>query len=173
LGMGVAVLAAAGVRLPGRWALALWGAAIAGWLALGAAGGVPGSTDVERALIGHTAKGLIAVAVLAPAVLAPPAAVRPLAAPALRWVGMVSYGVYLWHLAWIEQLDRWAVQDAVGTPGFTVAATAGALLLGWASWELVERPAIAFGRRLEDRMASRPPRESREAEIVAREYGAP
>jgi peptidoglycan/LPS O-acetylase OafA/YrhL len=167
LGIALALLAAAGVRLPARAAAGLWAAALAGYLALGWAGGVVGTTDVERALVGHTAKGLIAVALVAPAVLAASAPARLLGTPALRWVGLVSYGVYLWHLVWIEQLHRWGVHDAAGLPAFTVAAVAGALLLGWASWELVERPAMAVGRRLERRPGRRP------ADVLVQEHSAP
>ncbi|MCC8405774.1 acyltransferase [Paraburkholderia sp. MMS20-SJTN17] len=59
-------------------------------------------------------------------------------AHSLQFVGRISYSVYLWHwpllLAFRERADC--------APSFeeTIALLGGSILLGWASYELVERP---------------------------------
>jgi peptidoglycan/LPS O-acetylase OafA/YrhL len=148
LGMALAVLVAGrdGLAVPHPGLVAA--AAVAALVALGFAGGAPGGTPVGQALVGHTVKGLAAAALLA-AALAPGAApARLLAWRPLVLVGIVSYGVYLWHLMVVDVLADAGLQDAVGVPGFAVAALAGSVALGAASWRLVERPALDLARRL-------------------------
>jgi peptidoglycan/LPS O-acetylase OafA/YrhL len=64
----------------------------------------------------------------------------------VQLVGLVSYGIYLWHEAAIQ-----LVQDAFDRPMFTgpflqllIAATTLSLLLAGASYVIVERPALRF-----------------------------
>ncbi len=83
----------------------------------------------------------------------------------LRWIGEVSYGVYLWHLAILIVLAgnaKWALghhgllADPSGV-GITAepaiiwiavaVAFAATLVVGWASWMLVERPMIRKSHR--------------------------
>jgi peptidoglycan/LPS O-acetylase OafA/YrhL len=70
---------------------------------------------------------------------------------ALIWIGVVSYGLYLWHLAVLTQLDRWRIpQDIVrwtGLPAMLVWIVVGigpALALAAASWYWIEKPALRF-----------------------------
>lgn len=152
LGMLLAVAAARGVRLRPATGAVLTGGAAAGFLLLGALD--PGGGVMVSNLVDHVAKSAIAVALIAPVALR--------AAPALwssapvRWLGVRSYGLYLWHLAVMLQLDRWDVQGAIGTVGFVVVAVAASVGLGWASWAMVERPSIGWGRRLGKAWARRP-----------------
>ena len=67
----------------------------------------------------------------------------------LRWVGVVSYGVFLHH-----QLALGATARLAGAPGtwgafatHAIPALALSLLLGWISWVAVERPAIEWASR--------------------------
>ena len=152
LGMLLAVAAARGVRLRASTGAVLTGAAALAFLLFGALD--PGGGVMVRNLVDHVVKTAIAVALVAPVALR--------AAPALwssapmRWLGARSYGLYLWHLAVMIQLDRWDVQGTIGTAGFVVVAVAVSVALGWASWSLVERPAIGWGRRIGIAWARRP-----------------
>lgn len=59
-----------------------------------------------------------------------------LASRPLRWVGIRSYGIYLWHWPLIVLLDR-----AVGRSGWTAAlAVAGTVVVAAASFRLAEAP---------------------------------
>jgi peptidoglycan/LPS O-acetylase OafA/YrhL len=69
------------------------------------------------------------------------AAVKLLSARPLAWAGVVSYGVYLWHLPLIIIGNELALLPEGVAPRLAVVAPA-ALAAGWASWTLVERPAI-------------------------------
>jgi len=69
----------------------------------------------------------------------------------LRWLGTVSYGLYLWHVPVLSaigrgslgtQLDGWPRLFAVGFAGLAVTS-----LLAYLSYTLLERPAILAARR--------------------------
>lgn len=65
-----------------------------------------------------------------------------------RWlagVGVVSYGFYLWHMTVLHAVYQ--IHHAGGVLTNMVLALPVALLLGLASWRLVERPAIRAGAR--------------------------
>lgn len=64
----------------------------------------------------------------------------------LRWVGKVSYGLYLWH-----PFVMWIVLQQIDAPGVVRAliAIAGSFAVTVASWRLVEAPCL----RLKDRIA--------------------
>ena len=69
------------------------------------------------------------------------------------WLGLVSYGIYIWHEAWQDVYLRITDQPAlnssfVGMMVFTVVAT---LICAAISWYLIERPAMAWGVRLSRR----------------------
>jgi peptidoglycan/LPS O-acetylase OafA/YrhL len=97
--------------------------------------------------------GVTALLLVTPAVFGPQD--RGLVRAALRlrsvqWVGMVSYGVFLWHFDWLRQLERWGALDWVPGARFaSVLAMTLALALGSAavSWALVEGPIQRRRRR--------------------------
>ena len=72
----------------------------------------------------------------------------------LAWVGLVSYGLYLWHLDVLRELAGRDVSDV----GIIVLGSSLALALGAASWYLVERQALRLGRRAAGRAAREPDR---------------
>lgn len=63
----------------------------------------------------------------------------------LRWLGRVSYSVYLWHVPLIaEVVRRWPDLGAGGRAAIVVPST---LALATASWVLVEKPLLRGPRR--------------------------
>ncbi len=141
-GMALAVLsvAAPDVRAP---AWAAWATAFAAFALL--ALWTPDPTP--SVLAGHELQLVVAAGLLAPAVLGTARAGglgRLLVWRPLAWIGLVSYGIYLWHLDVLREI---AATDAPGV----VVAGAGLVIsvaLGAASWYLIERNAIRAGHRL-------------------------
>jgi peptidoglycan/LPS O-acetylase OafA/YrhL len=89
---------------------------------------------------------------------------RVLRMRALGWLGLVSYGIFLWQGAFITKLHDWGVEDAVlnhtGFITLTVTAFAATVAAAALSYYLVERPLLRFkdppGRR---RPVKAPPRQ--------------
>ena len=71
--------------------------------------------------------------------------------PRARWLGDVSYGVFLWHQPLILLVRRYTtlVQDKndLGFVVMCVLVLPASLLLGWLSRRFVEEPAIRWARR--------------------------
>jgi acetyltransferase len=120
-------------------ALALAGIAIvvaAGWWYE-----TPGLLPDLRALVLKLPAALGFALVVAAAAAGRGLAVSALSARPLAWAGVVSYGVYLWHLPLIIAGNELALLPEGIAPRLAVV-TPVALAAGWASWTLVERPAI-------------------------------
>ena len=111
-----------------------------------------GRTDIEMAR--HAGYLLVAVLVVAPACCSTDPttwSARFLGSRPLVFLGMVSYGLYLWHQIFlynasadeglIFQWTGWPPFDAPFTQVFLLVA-AGGIALGAASWYLVERPLL-------------------------------
>ncbi len=82
---------------------------------------------------------------------------RVLSLRALSWLGLVSYGVYLWQTAALAQLQRWHFgEHSVIHPylWWTAGALALSTLIAAASYYGLERPLLTHGRRL---VGGRPP----------------
>ncbi len=102
-------------------------------------------------LTSHAAAGLASALLLLPAVApAGASAAGPLLTvlshPVSAWLGMISYGIYLWHLPVIEAVNGPISAaphriSALSAVGLLMLALAGGVLLGALSWYLVERPA--------------------------------
>jgi peptidoglycan/LPS O-acetylase OafA/YrhL len=137
-GMALAVVSAAG-----------WGRAGAGWWLVALAAfslsvlWTPAG-ETSRILVGHGLQSVFAAALLAPAVLGAGLAGALLGWRPLAWVGLVSYGVYLWHLDVIREL----VDADLPAAAVVVAGTALSILLGAASWYGLERHAQRLGHPL-------------------------
>jgi peptidoglycan/LPS O-acetylase OafA/YrhL len=143
-GMAGAWLFARGVRLKG-WMAAL---AIAASLAvLWASGGA----DANAARLGARQSLWLAIATpvafgaLVLAAAAAPQGWRALADNRVaRWLGKVSFGVFLFHfpvMLWCLNTLGFERGTSADFVALLVASVAGSLLAGWLSWRLVEQPA--------------------------------
>ncbi|MEA2280670.1 MAG: hypothetical protein QOK21_1277 [Solirubrobacteraceae bacterium] len=90
----------------------------------------------------HVLYAAIAALVVLPAVLGAGerGARRVLATPALSAIGVVSYGLFLWHLPLLVALRDDA--GVTGWPGLAVLGLAASLACATLSYVLVERPAL-------------------------------
>lgn len=166
LGMGLAV---ASVALTGRVAMprlvrvvdrAPWipwlAAAIGFWLLVRVAVHYTGDYAARYLLI-HVLQGVVAVGLLLPAVFGDAdrgVVRRVLASRPLLWIGLVSYGLYLFHVVVLSQLTDWDLVASLGRAGFTALALAASLVVAALSFYVVERPALQLGRRLTGRRRS-------------------
>ncbi len=100
----------------------------------------------------HWLYALIGVAVVLPAVVGTPGrghVRRLLANRTLAWLGLVSYGIYLWHFTALELLERAGFRGAAPVHEYIawpLAGLATAAVLAAGSWYLVERPALSLKR---------------------------
>ena len=100
----------------------------------------------------HWLYALIGVAVVLPAVVGTPGrghVRRLLANRTLAWLGLVSYGIYLWHFTTLELLERAGFRGAAPVHEYIawpLAGLATAAVLAAGSWYLVERPALRLKR---------------------------
>ena len=169
LGMGLAVLSAwldrrerapAAIAALGRAPAACWILAAAAFWAVSTQIGLTGSA-LEQSTRGsflerHALYGIVALALLLPAVLGDQRKGpirRLLGSPVVLYVGLVSYGVYLYHLAFISFL-RDHLKDSLGAGVglrfvvYALLGTLGAVALGSLSYYLVERPALSLKEKV-------------------------
>ena len=69
---------------------------------------------------------------------------RILENPAMKWVGRLSYSLYLWQQLFLVPGARWPLSILQRTPWNLIPV----FVLAAASYELVERPMIRRGHRL-------------------------
>ncbi|MGC1817165.1 MAG: acyltransferase [Casimicrobiaceae bacterium] len=103
--------------------------------------------DAAMIVFWHTTLAAFMLCVVASAVYLPAFAERWPTRP-VRYLGEVSYGIYLWH--------PFAIQACLAMTGITppaaLAATVGLTVLAAAtSWHVFEKPILAYGRRLPGR----------------------
>ncbi|MEY2432432.1 MAG: hypothetical protein QOC92_2157 [Acidimicrobiaceae bacterium] len=144
---------AAPARLDHRWAPAVcWTVAgVAYWLVctqLGVAVNYVLFTERDEMVV-HVFYAIVAFFVLLPGVFGPPRVgfIRRLLGNRLvQLVGLVSYGVYLWHELWIIRLREWAgaPTDALGgsLPKLVGVVLVFTLVTASLSYVLIERPLL-------------------------------
>jgi peptidoglycan/LPS O-acetylase OafA/YrhL len=170
LGMGLALASVLVVnhrdRVPSLARIADWVGSVPWlWWALAACtyflvstqAGLPRNLDVltgTQFFLRQALYGLTAFFLLLPAVFGDQD--RSLVRRFLRWTpiayfGLVSYGVYLWHQAWLGYVrSDWLGQPLFSGPIVPLVVIGGALTLMTAtlSYFLVERPALRFKDRV-------------------------
>lgn len=131
-------------RRPG----ALWLAATAAYVAIAIAlPPTPYLTDQGEQLIAHVVFGLVALLLMLPAVFGDGTRGFPrrvLSNPVVAWLGLISYGIFLWH---------YVVAIELGVPGegwsflpLLLATLAISIPAAAASYYLLERPLLRFKR---------------------------
>jgi peptidoglycan/LPS O-acetylase OafA/YrhL len=180
IGMALATLAASYIGRPDepralraldRYPSIAWGVGAAA-LAIGIATlGLLGQVGDLRTsgapyVVRHYLIEVIAVGLLLPAMFGDPDrgfVRRLLRNRALLYAGMISYGIYLWHLAVLDQLARWnfeSLAEKTTVIWFAVALPISVLLAS-ISYYVVERPFL----RLKNRVPGRPAPQSGESRV--------
>jgi peptidoglycan/LPS O-acetylase OafA/YrhL len=178
LGMGLALLTVwieRRGRAPG-WVRALDRAPSVSWLAaavafwavstqVGLGGPIFGAMSDLQYLARQWLYALVALGLMLPAVLGERRRGLPrrvLAWPPLAWLGLISYGIYLWHATMLELLARWGWTDVhVVHPyvDWLVGGIAATVVVAALSYYVVERPALSL-KRLVGRRDPSPPGEA-------------
>ncbi len=115
--------------------------------------------DAKRWFAEHVLYALMAVLVVLPAAIGTDGGGwvrRLLAWRPLAYVGVVSYGVYLWHLPLAGEVNPWLGPriDELGFPIVTLAVFALSLAAASLSYHLVERPLMRRFRGPRERTAT-------------------
>ena len=116
----------------------------------------------ETFVLRHELYTVVALGMVLPALFAMPGrgfAGRILANRVLTYLGLISYGIYLWHHAVIDQLVDWIGDDLpVSIPVrllvYVPLALAGATLIATISYYVVERPILSLKRLVPLRSAA-------------------
>lgn len=76
----------------------------------------------------------------------------------LRFIGLISYSVYIWHLVVIEKIDHFLPQTPLATHILARLVVGGLLsiVVAYVSYQLVERPFIKARRRAHEVAGSSP-----------------
>ena len=114
-------------------------------------------TDLQQ-IVRHELFGLLAAALVLPAVFGDQTrgvVRRILANPVLLWLGLVSYGIYLYQLGVLFELRDLGLDSVANSLHpyivWPVAAVAVTAAVAGASWYLLERPILRFKRLVPDR----------------------
>jgi peptidoglycan/LPS O-acetylase OafA/YrhL len=124
--------------------------------------------NATLAVLADVPAGLGFALVVAAAVAGGGGAIRWMSVRPLAWVGLVSYGVYMWHVPLLLFARRIDVIPAAYLPRLLFILVP-VLLVAAASWYLVERPLIAWaGRPRQSRRARRAERSGQSQQLEAR-----
>jgi peptidoglycan/LPS O-acetylase OafA/YrhL len=163
LGMGLALLSLMyeGRELPralrplDRFPSLGWLFALPFFVLVGAIHAKTGDLTVP-VFVEHYLYAVVGVGLLAPAVFGRQdrgLLRRFLANRIMVWLGLISYAIFLWHLAVIVQLARWgtpiSLSHSTGVPVtvvWIVLVFPPTFLISWLSWVLVERPSLRLKR---------------------------
>jgi peptidoglycan/LPS O-acetylase OafA/YrhL len=154
------------LRLHDRYPSIAWGVALVTLgvtsLAVGLFGRVGANISGPEYIARHYLLALIGVGMLLPAMFGDPdrgLVRRLLSSRVLNYLGMISYGVYLWHFAVLIQLQQWGFGHVAARTGQWIwfpAALAGGVLLATLSWFLLEKPVLSLKGLVRSRPAPAP-----------------
>jgi peptidoglycan/LPS O-acetylase OafA/YrhL len=102
----------------------------------------------------HVLGGLAALAIVVPGAIGSHErglVRRLLANRVLLFLGLVSYGIFLWHMAVIEQLDAWNLERIGFVSPYVlwpVVALIGSTAIATVSYYALERPAMGLRKRI-------------------------
>jgi peptidoglycan/LPS O-acetylase OafA/YrhL len=154
------------LRLIDRFPSIPWGVALVVLgitsLAVGLFGRVAQNISGAEYIARHYLLAVIAVGLLLPAMFGDPSrglVRRLLGWSVLTYLGLISYGAYLWHFAVLVQLDRWGFRDVAAKTGqwiWIAGGLAGGVLIATVSWYLLEKPILGFKGVVRSRPAPRP-----------------
>jgi peptidoglycan/LPS O-acetylase OafA/YrhL len=154
------------LRLNDRYPSIAWGLALITLgvtsLAVGLFGRVAANISGPEYVARHYLLALISVGLLLPALFGDPErglVRRLLSSRALTFLGVISYGAYLWHFAVLIQLERWGFGDVAADVGQWIwfpAALAGGVLIATVSWYAVEKPIMSLKGLVKTRPAPQP-----------------
>jgi peptidoglycan/LPS O-acetylase OafA/YrhL len=117
----------------------------------------PRGVNTWLAVLADVPAGLGFALVVAAAVAGGGAATRWMGARPLAWIGLVSYGVYMWHVPLILFARRIGAMPDVYVVRLLVVL-GPVLLVAAASWYLVERPMFAWAGKPREGPGRRRPR---------------
>jgi peptidoglycan/LPS O-acetylase OafA/YrhL len=115
---------------------------------------------VATQIVEHALYGLVALLILLPGVFGEMAGGMPrrlLRVSALAWIGLISYGFYLYHPVAIAQIDKLAAHQHL--PAYPVVLALAGLITtacAAASYYIVERPLMRLGRQTDQRSRGGP-----------------
>ena len=79
--------------------------------------------------------------------------------PPLRWIGRISYGIYIFHLGILQAPGVLGINRYEPSLAYVAGTVVLTMLLATASFWLLERPLLEFGKRYRHRpQGSKPPR---------------
>lgn len=110
-------------------------------------------------LLGHLAFGAIAALLVLPAVFDAPAGGLPrrfLTTPVVAWLGLISYGIFLWHYVFALELGTGGAGRSF--PVVLVGTLAGSIACAAASYYALERPMLRLKSHSLRGLLSRPGR---------------
>jgi peptidoglycan/LPS O-acetylase OafA/YrhL/ABC-type polysaccharide transport system permease subunit len=81
-----------------------------------------------------------------------------------RWAGKYSFGLFVWHypilelirLRWVPSFKPFQMRSIGLWLGLSALAVAGAIVLAWLSWHLVEQPALRWAKSRHPRAGALP-----------------